>query len=177
MDCEVYKWCNTKNSLEKTIYSMGVSRDGQGWALAPPRNAEQGYFLVTKQWLHTIIHEVAIAGHTNENYLPLRVLDFFCKASFMPYLIINMLKIPFTRLTFWVRCRYFWARHGWFSQCKRCGPLKISYLCLKIYPCLAPLYESEIGSVRFISELSSGRQDRSVTFCSGTDKNLGKTVF
>ena len=71
---------------------MGVRRDGQGGALAPPGMRDKEYFLVTKQWLHTIIHEVAIAGHMNENYLLLRALDFFSKALFMLYLIINMSK-------------------------------------------------------------------------------------
>ena len=39
------------------------------------------------------------------------------------------------------------------------------------------VHESEAGNVRFVSELSSGRQDRLVTFCSISDENLGKTVL
>ena len=72
---------NFKNRLLTyvNIY-MGVCRAGQG-GTSPHRNGEQGYFLVTRQGLHTIIHKVAIAGYTNENYIPLRAMDFFSKAS------------------------------------------------------------------------------------------------
>ena len=41
------------------------------------------------------------------------------------------------RLKFWYGCRYFWARHRWFSLCKRCRRLKIWYPSLKILPCPA----------------------------------------
>ena len=58
-------------------------------------------FLGNLAVITTIIHEVAIAGYKNENYLPLRALDFYSNALFMLYLIINMSKIPFTPLTFW----------------------------------------------------------------------------
>ena len=68
---------------------MGELEEGT----CPPRDAEEVYYLVTKPWLHTIIHEVAIAGYTNENYSQLRVLDFFSKGSFMFYLVVKTIDI------------------------------------------------------------------------------------
>ena len=120
----------------------------------------QGYFLVITQCLHTIIYEVAIGNcwpYERELFtiksFGLLFWSFFHDLSHNKYVknrIYAVDILSMTRLKFWHGCRYFWARHWWFSQCKRCGLLKISYLC----PKSAPLYmrvklETYVLSVNF----------------------------